>query len=88
MDNTGFLSREDVRRLTGAARASGQEAWLRSQSIPCKRRDSEVLVLWTHVEAWIEDRQTPVPVGPNWAAFEELERQRAAKRKNRKVAGS
>lgn len=34
---TGFLKAEDLRHLTNAARADGQEAWLQARGIPHKR---------------------------------------------------
>jgi hypothetical protein len=70
MPNEGFLTDEDVRRLTGFTRASGQEAWLKKEGVPFKCRGPVVLVLWTHVERWIEGAPTPTGPGINWAALE------------------
>ncbi len=69
MPNEGFLADEDVRRLTGFARASGQESWLKTAGIPFKRRGPVVLVLWTHVEQWIEGKPLRVSTGPNFSAI-------------------
>jgi hypothetical protein len=57
----GFLSRDDLRQLTGAARQSGQCDWLRSEGIPFKlSRKDELLVTWKHVHLWIEGRHAPL----------------------------
>lgn len=68
----GFLAEEDIRRLTGVARASEQVKWLHLAGIPFKRRGAVVLVLWTHVEQWIEGKPTTARTGINWAALEEI----------------
>lgn len=47
---TGFLSPEDLRRLTGRARANGQEDWLRTEGLPHMRRGSDVLVMCVPVQ--------------------------------------
>ncbi len=54
MTPIGFLNPEDLRRLTGRARANGQEEWLKAEGIPHKRQGSDMLVMWAHVQAWIE----------------------------------
>lgn len=65
----GFLHKDDLRRLTGAARANAQEEFLKAQGIPYKRHGTEVLVLWVHVQGWMEGKSRP-PVGRiNWAAL-------------------
>lgn len=56
---SGFLSPEDLRRMTGRVRANGQEEWLKVEGIPHKRQGSDMLVMWVHVQAWIEGRFTP-----------------------------
>lgn len=47
---TGFLSPEDLRRMTGRIRANGQEEWLKAEGIPHKRRGPDMLVMWVHVQ--------------------------------------
>lgn len=68
MTAQGFLDKPALRQLTGAARANTQEEFLKAESIPYKRRGSEVLVLWIHVQAWTEGRERPRSQGINWAA--------------------
>jgi hypothetical protein len=65
VSTTGFLSPDDLRRLTGRARAAGQEEWLKSEGLPHKRRGSDVLVMWVHVQGWIEGRHTSAHVEPD-----------------------
>jgi hypothetical protein len=65
----GFLDPDALRKLcNGAARANAQEEFLRAERIPYKRQGATVLVLWTHVQAWIEGRERPVSRGINWGA--------------------
>lgn len=68
MTQGGFLDRDDLRRLTGAARANAQAAWLKAEGIPFKREGSRVIVVWLHVHAWLEGRPVVSSNGPNWAA--------------------
>lgn len=56
MTTGGFLDADDLRHLTHAARANGQEAWLKARGVPFKREGTKLIVLWTHVQAWIEGR--------------------------------
>lgn len=72
MTPSGFLSREDVRLLTGAVHASRQEAWLKAEGIPAKRRDSDLIVMWVHVQAWIEGAPIRGNTGPNWDALKQM----------------
>ncbi|MBT9467117.1 DUF4224 domain-containing protein [Hydrogenophaga sp.] len=68
----GFLDKDDLHRLTGAARANAQEAWLKAEGIPCKRQGTGVLVLWTHVHAWVEGRPTVSFVEPDFTSLERV----------------
>lgn len=70
MTAVGFLDPDDLRRLTHAARANAQEAWLKAEGIPYKRPGRDVLVLWAHVQAWIEDRPTVAFVEPDFSSLE------------------
>lgn len=66
----GFLSKPDLRQLTGAATRTGQTAWLEREGIPWKPNGKdEVLVTWGHVNAWMEGRERTVGRGINWAAL-------------------
>jgi hypothetical protein len=69
-ESTGFLDDEALRRLTGWARANDQEAWLKREGLPYKR-GKHVLVLWVHVQAWIEGRPVQALVGPDFSSLEE-----------------
>jgi hypothetical protein len=61
----GFLDSDDLRRLTGAARAAGQEAWLKAEGIPHKRQGARVTVAWLHVHNWLEGRPAVSFVEPD-----------------------
>lgn len=67
MTTSGFLDSDDLRQLTGAARAAAQEAWLRERAVPCKREGRRVIVLWIHVTAWLEGRPVVSSNGPDWS---------------------
>ena len=71
MTAAGFLNPDDLRRLTHAARANAQEAWLKAEGIPYKRPGRDVLVLWTHVQAWIEGRPAVSLVEPDFSSLED-----------------
>lgn len=68
MSAPGFLDKPALRQLTGAARANAQEEFLKAKGIPYKRDGREILVLWVHVQAYIEGRERPRSQGINWAA--------------------
>lgn len=65
MFHNGFLSDEDVQRLTGAARPRRQLDWLEGEGIPCKRQGSRVVVCWAHVHAYMEGRPLAAYVEPD-----------------------
>ncbi len=79
MTPTGFLSPEDLRRMTGRARANGQEEWLKSEGIPHRRQGSDMLVMWVHVEGWIEGRSTSALVEPDFSGLEKKQAEYEAK---------
>lgn len=69
MSSTGFLSKTDLRQLTGAAVQARQIDWLRREGVPFRPNGKdELIVAWTHVHAWLEGRARPVSGGINWAA--------------------
>lgn len=69
MASQGFLTKPELRRLTGAATRAGQVAWLEREGIPFKPNGKdELLVTWGHVNAWLEGRERTVGRGINWAA--------------------
>jgi hypothetical protein len=68
MSDGEFLSKDELHQLTGAARASAQAAWLKSEGIPHQLRDKRVIVCRVHVRAWAEGRPVVSSGGPNWAA--------------------
>lgn len=57
MTAAGFLDKDDLRQLTGAAQRRGQVAWLQEHGVPfkCSGKD-QLLVAWKHVHAWLEGR--------------------------------
>lgn len=53
----GILDKDDLRSVSGKARIDAQEAWFRSEGIPCRRSGkNELLVAWVHVHAWLEGK--------------------------------
>lgn len=56
MAASGFLTKAELRRFTGAAWRSRQRDRLRERGIPFKEEGEDILVLWLHAQAWIEDR--------------------------------
>jgi hypothetical protein len=54
---SGKLTKEELTATSGMARDSAQERWLRAEGIPFRRNArGELVVLWTHVTAWVEGR--------------------------------
>jgi len=64
---TGILSQNELRELTGYARAAEQRRVLDEQGIPYKSIGSRTIVLHQHVAAWVEGRPVRRIVEPNWA---------------------
>jgi len=65
----GNLTKAELRSVSGAARDAAQERWLKAEGIPFKRNaKGELVVLWVHVQAWVEGRERPTGRGINWAA--------------------
>lgn len=57
MTGTGFLDRDALRQLTGAAHRSKQVTWLHAEGIPFKiNGKDELIVAWVHVHAWLEGK--------------------------------
>jgi hypothetical protein len=65
-----FLSVDELRDLTGAARATKQAAWLKDQSIPHRLVGRRVIISREHVRSWLAGRNVPRSSGLNWAALE------------------
>lgn len=65
MAQSGFVSDDDLKILTGAAWAGRQEAWLKAERIPYKRRGPRVTVCWIHVHAYYEGRPPVIDVEPD-----------------------
>lgn len=57
---TGVLDRVALRQFTGKVWRSAQRAKLRERGIPFQVDGDETVVLWKHVEAWVEGRPTAV----------------------------
>jgi hypothetical protein len=62
-----ILSEDDLYRLTGFKRASGQRRVLREKGIPFKERGTATIVHEQHVLAWIEGRRVPRIVKPDFS---------------------
>ncbi len=58
---TEFLSAAEVKDLTGCAKPDDQEAELKRQGLPAKRRGNRVLVSRYHCREWLSGR----PVAPS-----------------------
>lgn len=70
MATTGFLDKPALRQLTGRGTRAGQLEWLKAEGIPCRANGKDELVVsWTHVNAWLEGRERPTGRGINWAAL-------------------
>lgn len=69
--SSGFLDDGALRRLTGRARANDQEQWLKAEGLPYKRQGKHLLVMWTHIQAWIEGRPVIAHVEPDFSSLEE-----------------
>ncbi len=63
-----YLDATELHRLTGAARAAGQAAWLAERAIPHRVDRKRIIVSRMHVRAWLENRPVVSSEGPNWAA--------------------
>jgi Domain of unknown function (DUF4224) len=59
----------ETTRLTGAARAATQAAWLKQNGIPHRVDGKRVIVSREHVRAWLEGRTVQQSTGPNWGAL-------------------
>ena len=54
MEITGeFLLPQEIKRMTSEGKLDAQEAFLKSEGIPHKRRGRRILVSRAHVRAWI-----------------------------------
>ena len=67
MTMTGLLSQDELRELTGYARAPEQRRILDEQGIPYKSIGSRTIVLHQHVAAWVEGRPVRRFSEPNLA---------------------
>lgn len=65
---TRQLVTDELHSLTGWRRASDQGRWLAARGIPHQVDGRRVIVLWTHVNAWIEGKPAASYVAPNWSA--------------------
>lgn len=64
-----FLSREELRDLTGLVQAAKQATWLRDQCIAHRLVGARVIVSREHVRSWLSGRNIPKSNGLNWAAL-------------------
>lgn len=64
-----FLETPDVRKLTGFADHTKQDAWLTEHGIPHRVVRKKVIVSTEHVRRWLEGRRMVSSNGPNWAAI-------------------
>lgn len=66
---TEYLDSHELQRLTAAARATRQAAWLKAHGIPHQRDGKRVIASRVHVQAWLEGRPRLSSNGPNWSAL-------------------
>lgn len=66
---TGFLGKEDLRQLTGAARRAQQIAKLREKGIPFTLEGDAIVVMWVHVQAYQEGRPTVSYAEPDFSSL-------------------
>jgi hypothetical protein len=64
-----FLSKDELRQLTGAARAGGQAQWLADKGLAHRRDGTRVIVSRYHVRQWLEGRSSPASGGINWESL-------------------
>jgi hypothetical protein len=66
--NTGFLSDDDLRRLTGWKLKSRQIGWLRAEGIPFRvNATGHPVVTWAAVEGRQEAAATAPQVAKRWS---------------------
>jgi hypothetical protein len=63
-----FLNKEELRELTGAARAAAQARWLAEKGVAHRRDGSRVIVSRFHVRQWLEGKHVASGGGVNWAS--------------------
>lgn len=63
-----FLNQQELHQLTGYARAPSQVEWLRSNGVPHRSSGTRLIVLHSHVRAWVEGKHVATFAGPNWGA--------------------
>ena len=66
--NSEFLSAAELKDLTGEAKPDDQEAELKRQGLPFKRRGNRVLVSRFHCREWLSGRAVAPSRGINLAA--------------------
>jgi hypothetical protein len=68
--SAGNLSKAELASVSGRARIDAQEAWYKSEGIPCKRNGrGELVVLWAHVKAWLEGRPAVRSSEPDFSSL-------------------
>jgi Domain of unknown function (DUF4224) len=72
MTTPEYLDAPELHRLTSAARAPTQAAWLKQKAIPHRVDGKRVIVSREHVRAWLEGRTVQQSTGPNWGALKRL----------------
>lgn len=56
MSVTGFLTKAELRRFTGAAWRGRQQEKLLERGVPFTVEGEDILVMWAHVQAYQEGR--------------------------------
>ncbi len=69
MNDSEFLSAQELHALTGFARAAEQDAWLKERAIPHRRDGRRVVVSRFHARSWLEGREVVASNAPNIAAL-------------------
>lgn len=63
-----LLEPQEIRKLAGASKTDDQEAFLRQEGIPHKRRGRRILLSRAHVRAWLSGQVFTPSRGVNLGA--------------------
>jgi hypothetical protein len=63
-----FLDKNELKQLTGAARAAAQAQWLADKAVAHRRDGTRVIVSRFHVRQWLEGKTAVSSGSFNWAS--------------------
>ncbi len=63
-----MLEAKEIRKLAGVSKTDEQEAFLKQEGIPHKRRGRRILLSRAHVRAWLAGQMLPPSRGVNLGA--------------------